>query len=101
MLTPEAIERANIQVAPVETRAVGSQVRVPGTIQPNGYKEVVVKALVAGRITRVAAELGRQVRRGTVLAELYSPELAQAIQETRREEGLGITKPLPLAGTRS
>ncbi len=27
--------------------------------------------------------------------------LAEAIQETRREEGLGITKTLPLAGTRS
>lgn len=78
VLTADAIKRANIQVAPVVPRAVATQVRVPGTIEANAYKAVVVKALAAGRITRVAAELGMPVRRGANLAELYSPELSEA-----------------------
>jgi len=78
VLTPDALRRANIQVAPVGSRAVASQVRVPATIEANAYKAVVVKALAAGRVTRVPAALGMAVRRGAPLAELYSPELAEA-----------------------
>src|SRR5207237_1112645 len=70
-LTPEAMERAHIRVEPIAIRPLAAQLIVPGTIEANGYKEVVVKALAAGRLTRVAVELGTPVRRGTILAELY------------------------------
>jgi RND family efflux transporter MFP subunit len=39
---------------------------------------VVVTPLVSGRVTRVVAELGARVRRGQTLAQIYSPELAEA-----------------------
>jgi RND family efflux transporter MFP subunit len=39
---------------------------------------VAVTPLVAGRVTRVSAELGASVRRGQTLAQIYSPELAEA-----------------------
>src|SRR4051812_34553449 len=77
-LTAEAMERAHIRVEPIAMRPLAAQILAPGTIEANGYKEVVVKALAAGRLTRVAAELGMPVRRGTILAELYSPELSEA-----------------------
>ena len=78
MLTPEAVERAGIEVQPVSLSSGAGRVRVPGTVQANAYRTTVVTSLVGGRITRVPAQLGQAVRRGQVLAEVYSPELAEA-----------------------
>jgi RND family efflux transporter MFP subunit len=80
-LTPEAIQRAGIVLAPVSASRNTSTLRLPGVVQPNAYKQVVVTPLVGGRVTRVLAELGESVRRGQALAEIFSPELAEA--ETR------------------
>jgi RND family efflux transporter MFP subunit len=80
-LTPEAIQRAGIVLAPVSAGRDISALRLPGVVQPNAYKQVVVTPVVGGRVTRVLAELGQSVRRGQRLAEIFSPELAEA--ETR------------------
>jgi RND family efflux transporter MFP subunit len=77
-LTPEAVERAGIVVAPVATRESAAATRLPGIVEPNAYQQVVVTPLLAGRVTRVRVELGARVRRGQTLAEIYSPELADA-----------------------
>lgn len=81
MLTPEAIERAGIRLSPVTAGTGGSILRLPGIIEPNAYKQVVVTSLVAGRITQVRVELGQSVRRGQEMAEIFSPELSEV--ETR------------------
>jgi RND family efflux transporter MFP subunit len=81
ILTPEASQRAGIVLAPVSAGRDTSTLRLPGVIEPNAYKQVVVTPLVGGRVTRVLAELGQSVRRGQPLAEIFSPELAEA--ETR------------------
>jgi RND family efflux transporter MFP subunit len=47
-------------------------------VEPNAYKQVAVTPLVAGRVVRVLVELGDQVRRGQTLAQVYSPDLAEA-----------------------
>jgi len=80
-LTPEAIARAGIVLAKVSTGRGTSALRLPGTVEANAYKQVAVTPLVGGRVTRVLAELGQPVRRGQPLAEIFSPELAEA--ETR------------------
>ena len=80
-LTEEAVARAGIEVTTVGTSAAASRVRIPGIVQPNAYRSVAVTPIVSGRVTRVGAELGDRVRRGQTLAEIYSPELAEA--ETR------------------
>ena len=80
-LTPEAVERAGIRLTQVTAGTGGSTLRLPGVIEPNAYKQVVVTPLVAGRVTRVLAELGQRVRRGQEIAEIFSPELSEA--ETR------------------
>jgi cobalt-zinc-cadmium efflux system membrane fusion protein len=77
-LTPEAIKRAGIEVEPVTLSSAAGRVRVPGTVRPIAYRTTVVTSLVGGRITRVSAELGQAVGRGQMLAEVYSPELAEA-----------------------
>jgi RND family efflux transporter MFP subunit len=77
-LSPDAVNRAGIVLQPVSTSPAAGRLRLPGTVQPNTYRTTIVTSIVGGRITRVTAELGQTVRRGQTLAEIYSPELAEA-----------------------
>lgn len=77
-LTPDAVQRAGIEVSEVTTVAGTGYLRLPGVVEPNAYRQVVVTPLVGGRVIRVTAQLGDRVRRGQALAEVYSPELAEA-----------------------
>lgn len=77
-IQPDLLARAGITVEPASTAAVAAGVRVPGTVQPNAYRQVSVTPLAAGRVTRVLVELGQTVARGAAIAEVYSPEVAQA-----------------------
>ena len=77
-LTKEAVQRAGIEVSAVTTSAGIDHVRLPGVVEPNAYRQVAVTPLVGGRVVRVSAQLGDRVRRGQALAEVYSPELAEA-----------------------
>jgi cobalt-zinc-cadmium efflux system membrane fusion protein len=77
-LSKEAADRAGVEVATVGTSSDGTTLRIPGSVQPNAYKTVSVTALTSGRITRVLAELGQSVQRARLLAEIHSPDLADA-----------------------
>ena len=78
-LSQEALKRAGIELVPVTHGAVASSsVRIPGTVEPNAYQQVVVTPLVAGRVTRVFVQLGDQVRLGQTLVQIFSPELVDA-----------------------
>lgn len=77
-LSQDAVERAGIVVAPVTSGTAGTELRLPGVVEPNSYRQVVVTPLVAGRVTKVGPALGDRVRRGQTLAEIYSPTLAEA-----------------------
>jgi membrane fusion protein, heavy metal efflux system len=77
-LSEDAVERAGIVVTPVSRGKSSTALRLPGVVEPNAYRQVAVTPLVAGRITRVSAELGEQVRRGQPMAQIYSPELSEA-----------------------
>ena len=77
-IAPEFMQRSGIVTEVVGASGGAQQLRVPGTVQPNAYRKVSVTALVGGRVSRVLVELGQSVSRGTVLAEVYSPEVAQA-----------------------
>ena len=77
-LSAEDVARARITLSPVEAATLGDGVTVPAMVEVNAYKQTVVTSLLAGRVTRVLAELGQHVRRGQALAELYSPDLADA-----------------------
>src|SRR5262249_10919856 len=77
-LSKEAADRAGIAVTTVTSSSESASLRIPGTVQPNAYKTVSVTPLTGGRVTRVLAELGQSVQRGQLLAEIYSPDLAEA-----------------------
>lgn len=80
-IPPDILERMNLRYAEVKEETINTEVRVPGTVQPNGYREVRVTSLVGGVATRVSAELGQTVKRGQVIAQLFSRELAEAQSE--------------------
>lgn len=77
-LTPEAARRAGITVVPVQGGSEAWVLRLPGIVEPNAYRQVVVTPLVAGRVTGVAVSLGDRVARGQTLAQIHSSELADA-----------------------
>jgi RND family efflux transporter MFP subunit len=77
-LTRDAVARAGIMVTHVSTQSVGNDLRLPGIVEPNAYRQVSVTPLVSGRVVRVSAQLGERVRRGQTVAQVYSPELADA-----------------------
>jgi RND family efflux transporter MFP subunit len=77
-LTQEAVERAGIEVTAVGAAAGADHLRLPGVVEPNAYRQVIVTSLVGGRVIDIAAQLGDRVRRGQALAQVYSPELADA-----------------------
>jgi membrane fusion protein, heavy metal efflux system len=77
-LSQDALERAGIVVALVTSGTATTELRLPGVVEPNAYRQVVVTPLVAGRVTKVGPALGDRVRRGQTLAEIYSPALAEA-----------------------
>ena len=77
-LSQEAVDRAGVTIATVTAGNMSGGLRAPGVVEPNAYKQVAVTPVVSGRITRVAAELGQHVQQGQTLAQIFSPELADA-----------------------
>jgi cobalt-zinc-cadmium efflux system membrane fusion protein len=77
-LTPDAVERAGLMTASVATGTSATDIRLPGVLEPNAYRQIQVTPLVSGRVTRVAAQLGARVRKGETMADIYSPAIAEA-----------------------
>jgi membrane fusion protein, heavy metal efflux system len=78
-ISPDAMLRAGIVVTPVTTGSGATRLRLPGAVEPNAYRQVIVTSLVAGRVTEVLVALGDRVRRGQRMARVFSPELAEAL----------------------
>lgn len=77
-LTAEEIKSAGIVIKPV-TRSEFRTIRdFPGTVEPNEHALAEITTLVRGRVIDVYADLGREVKGGTLLALLYSSELGMA-----------------------
>ena len=76
-LSKQGAEHAGIAVVTVASGAATGGLSAPAVVEPNAYQLVAVTPLVAGRITRVMAELGQPVKRGQIIAQIFSPELAE------------------------
>ncbi|CAN5851489.1 hypothetical protein BH24ACI5_BH24ACI5_23370 [soil metagenome] len=77
-VSADVAARAGIELAAAQTRVVAARLRLPGTVQPDEYRQVVVTPFVSGRITGVSVQLGDRVQRGAPLARIYSSDLAEA-----------------------
>jgi membrane fusion protein, heavy metal efflux system len=76
-LSPEALASAGIEIEGVTQRPAVALLLVTGTVEANQEKTHQVTPLVSGRIEHVFVSLGDNVRSGSVLATISSPQIAQ------------------------
>lgn len=81
-----APQLASISVQTAESRS-NTITHVTGRLYWDEDTTVGVFTPVAGRVTRVLADLGQRIEKGTPLAELDSPDLAQALANARTAVG--------------
>lgn len=82
-LDPAKIQTLGVRTAPVEARtALTKTIRATGIVQFDERSLAVVTTKVAGWLEHLAvAATGTAVRRGQILAQIYSPELVASEQE--------------------
>jgi Cu(I)/Ag(I) efflux system membrane fusion protein len=81
-LPPERVQLIGMRTAKVERAALGDSLRAVGVIAANerGLAEISVR--FSGWIQQLAvSETGQRVKRGEILATVYSPEVLRAEQE--------------------
>jgi cobalt-zinc-cadmium efflux system membrane fusion protein len=77
-ISVDATLSQRLSVEDVATRSVAETIRIPGRFEVNDYRTSRIGAPITGRVTGIDVMVGQQVNQGQVLAELSSPELAQA-----------------------
>jgi len=77
-LTAEEIQSGEIVVRSVTSGDFRVHREFPATVAPNHHATAQITALVRGRVLEVYADFGQEVKRGEVLAMLYSGELGMA-----------------------
>lgn len=77
-LKPEQLQQAGVEVAAVTLRELGSGVKTTGVLEADPDRQVTLSSRVAGVVTRLYVRLGEPVAAGSKVAEIESPELAQA-----------------------
>ena len=75
----EAQKNIGLQVELAQTRSVVLTIRTTGTVGPNETRVAHVRPITRGRILKVNARLGDQVRAGEALATYDNIELGEAV----------------------
>lgn len=82
-LTAEAMEAARIVVAPAQRRTLSSELAVAARIGLDPRKEAVISAWVGGQVDAIRVRAGESVSKGTLLATVQTPELAEVMAAYR------------------
>jgi len=90
-VAPGRMQVLGVRTAPVESRpALTRTVRATGTVQFDERRMAVVTTRVGGWVERLeVGATGDAVRRGQVMADIYSPDLVAAEQEFLVASGMG------------
>ena len=81
-LTPDAVARLDIRVAPVMRQAATNWLRFLGRVAPDETRVTTTTARMDGRLDRLFVDYtGITIREGDHLAEIYSPDLYIAQEE--------------------
>lgn len=83
-VSEEALQLAEIKLAPAEARLVAETISVSGNVQAGGDQLVKITPRVAGKVVKLLAGAGDSVRSGQTLAILESRDLAET-QATYRQ----------------
>jgi cobalt-zinc-cadmium efflux system membrane fusion protein len=77
-LDPEALERAKIGAAPAAVGPMANKVLLTGELVFNEEKTARVSSRLSGRVVKIIADYGAEVKKGDALAVIDSVELGQA-----------------------
>ena len=81
-LTPAEITAAGVQVAEVRTAALKTDIAAFGRVEQPEAQLAAVSARISGRVDKLYVQYtGERVRNGQPVADIYSPEVATAIEE--------------------
>lgn len=76
-LDAELLESANIEIETVTQRPAVALLKTTGAVENNPQQTQSITPLVGGRIERVNVAVGDAVQKGTLLAVIASPQVAQ------------------------
>ncbi|RJR46455.1 MAG: efflux RND transporter periplasmic adaptor subunit [Deltaproteobacteria bacterium] len=77
-LNPEAVKMANLKVEPVSVGSLADRVQLTGELVFNEEKTARVSSRLAGRVVKINADYGAELKKGDALAVIDSLELGQA-----------------------
>lgn len=81
-LSPERIQLIGMRTAKVERAALGDALRTVGVIAANERGLAQISVRFSGWVQELlVSETGRRVKRGEILAKVYSPDVLRAEQE--------------------
>jgi Cu(I)/Ag(I) efflux system membrane fusion protein len=81
-LTPAEITAAGVQVAEVRTASLKTDIAAFGRVEQPEAQLAAVSARISGRVDKLYVQYtGERVRNGQAVADIYSPEVATAIEE--------------------
>lgn len=82
VMTPEAIQLANIQTTVVTESNALKEIRLLGAVKPDERRQYSQVSHIPGRIERLYVNFtGEKIRRGQKIVRIYSPELISAQKE--------------------
>jgi len=83
-LTPAEMTAAGVQVAEVRTAVLKTSIDAFGRVEQPESQLAAVSAWIGGRVDKLHVQYtGERVRRGQPVADVYSPEVATALEEYR------------------
>jgi RND family efflux transporter MFP subunit len=83
-LSPAEISAAGVQVGEVRTAALKTNIDAFGRVEQPESQLAAVSARIGGRIDKLYVQYtGERVKRGQAVADVYSPEVATAVEEYR------------------
>lgn len=85
-LEPEAMAAAGIEIEGVTQRVAVAPLTAGGTVEANQEQTQQVTPLVSGRVENVFVSLGDVVRKGSPVATISSPEVAEIYGKLREAE---------------
>ncbi len=91
-LSPEAIERGQIEIGEVSTHLFRQTLDVTGRLALNEDAAARVGTIVTGRVTRVLATVGDFVKKGQSLIYIHSHELLEARADAEKARSKVVEK---------
>ncbi|MBU2915011.1 efflux RND transporter periplasmic adaptor subunit [Reichenbachiella agariperforans] len=93
-MSPTAMQLASVQTAKVVLQQPVKQLRLTGKVQPNEQHVSSQVSHITGRIEKLKVNFtGEYIKRGQIIAYIYSPELLTAQKELFEAQKIKATQP--------